>query len=481
MIIKNKNIKNDTRSLKDIFESIIKINFKKETGNFISINLFSHENLEFIILLTTSIISGGKKKKRKSKKRRKKKKTKKRKRKKGGNGKTRRRRRTPRNISQRSSSQLTTTRSNNSFDILEFIKKLLIGCFVTFIFYNAVNWFTPTYRPLLNQSTNIVPSSNWTTGAINPELFPVLNPNINITFEGLTQSQVKKLIVSKSGKITSLPLNLSGLGDTLYAEIDLVSKENSPTDIGLKEFNKLPFKERSSLHSATYSASGYTAIFKWNLNNEVFSLTKIEFNRNLDRRSIAFPEQYNELLVNIAKQHLDAMKQTNILEEDENSGSIQINFSDLPTNVLSQFFQSEEQQAFHRDGNAIVNPKLNLTTPLVGIRQTNYLRNQTKILRPDQFSYPLSITYTPETEYTANVRVHPIIGETKQIQDDSSQEFVTTPGTSYTSVLAQDKGTEHGAVYLPQGRPLKNPRRILFISVFSDKYYKLNELLENEQ
>ena len=126
---------------------------------------------------------------------------------------TRRRRRTPRNISQRSSSQLTTTRSNNSFDILEFIRKLLIGCFVTFIFYNAVNWFTPTYRPLLNQSTNIVPSSNWTTGAINPELFPVLNPNINITFEGLTQSQVKKLIVSKSGKITSLPLNLSGLGE----------------------------------------------------------------------------------------------------------------------------------------------------------------------------------------------------------------------------------------------------------------------------
>ncbi len=481
MIIKNKNIKNDTRNLKDIFESIIRINLKKETGNFISINLFSPENLEFIILLTTSIISGGKKKKRKSKKRRKKKKTKKRKRKKGGNGKTRRRRRIPRNISQRSSSQLTTTRSNNSFDILEFIRKLLIGCFVSFIFYNAVNWLTPTYRPLLNQSTNIVPSSNWTNGVINPELFPVLNPNINITFEGLTQSQVKKLIVSKSGKITSMPLNLSNLGDTLYAEINLVSKENSPTDVGLKEFNKLPFKERSSLHSATYSASGYTAIFKWNLNDEVYNIRKIEFNRNLDRRIIAFPEQYNELLVNIAKQHLDAMKQTNTLEEDENSGSIQINFVDLPTNVLTQFFQSGEQQAFHRDGNSIVNPKLNLTTPLVGIRQTNYLRNQTKILRPDQFSYPLSITYTSETEYTANVRVHPISGETKQINEDSSQTFVTTPGTSYTNILSQDKGTEHGAVFLPQGRPLKNPRRLLFISVLSDKYYELNELLENEQ
>ena len=100
MMIKNKNIENDTRNLKEIFESIIRINFKKETGNFISINLFSPENLEFIILMTTSIISGGKRKKRKSKKRRKKKKTKKRKRKKGGNGHTRRRR-TPRNISPR--------------------------------------------------------------------------------------------------------------------------------------------------------------------------------------------------------------------------------------------------------------------------------------------------------------------------------------------------------------------------------------------
>ena len=182
MIIKNKNIKNDTRNLKDIFESIIRINFKKETGNFISINLFSSEDLEFIILLTTSTLRGGKKKKRKSKKRRKKKKTKKRKRKKGGNGKTRRRRRKPRNISQRSSSQLTTTRSNNSSNISDFITKLLVRCFVAFIFYYAVNWFTPTYRPMLNQGTNIVPSSNWTSGVINPDLFPVLNPNINIPF-----------------------------------------------------------------------------------------------------------------------------------------------------------------------------------------------------------------------------------------------------------------------------------------------------------
>lgn len=483
MMIKNKNIENDTRNLKEIFESIIRINFKKESNNLVSINLFSPENLEFIFLLTTSILRGGKKKKRKSKKKLKKKKTKKRKRKKGGNGHTRRRR-TPRNISPRSSSKITTARSN---DIFGFVQKLLVKCFIGFIFYNLMNNFAPTYRPVLNTSTNIVPSLNWTTGIINPDLFPVLNPNINITFERLTQTQIKKLIISKNGNITNIPLRLVGLGETLYAEIDLVSKTNSPTDVALKEFNKLPFRERSSLHSPINSgANGYTSILKWNFDGNKYDIIQIPYNRDIDRtrRFIQFPEQnsYNRLLKKLAEEHLDVMKKTNILEEDETSGIIQINFNDIPTNVLSQIFQVEEEQYFHRDGTRLVNSKLNLTNDAgyldgFGIRQTNYLRNQTKFLRPDRFSYPLSITYTPETEYTANVRIHSVEGESKQIRD-KSQTIITEPGTSHTHVLAQHMGSEHGSVFLPQGRPLKNPRRFLFIGVFSDKYYSLNEVSE---
>ena len=462
---------------------ITRIHFKKEANNLISINFFDKNNLKFSILVTLSVLKGGKKKKRKSRKKRKKRKTKKQKKrkKKGGNGKTRRRGKTTRNISQHSSSQLTTTRSNNSFDILGFVQKIFFRCYAALIFYYVINTFAPTYRPIQNQGTNIVPAVNWSSGVINPDLFPVLNPNINITFERLTQNQIKRLIVSKSGNITSLPLNQTGLADTLYAEIDLVSKANSPTDIALKEFNKLPFKERSSIILPNNEPSGYMTILKWNLNDGEYSITKIQHSRNLDRRCLEFTEQYNELLENIAKQHLDVMKQTNILKEHENSGAIQIYFNDLPTFSENHLFINDEQQGFHRDATQIVNPKLNLTTKLEQIKKTNYLRNQTSILRPDITSFPLSITYTPETEYTANVRVHPISGETKQINEDSQQTFVTIPGTSYTQVLAQDKGTEHGAVFLPQGRSLKNPRRILFVAVYPDKYYKLNDIVEDKQ
>ena len=114
------------------------------------------------------------------------------------------------------------------------------------------------------------------------------------------------------------------------------------------------------------------------------------------------------------------MKQTNILEEDENSGIIRISFFDIVTNTHFNFFQGYEEQQFHRDGGEtepIAILKSNLTTLRERIEKTNYLRNQTRILRPDNYSYPLSITYTRETEYTANVRVHPISGETKQINE----------------------------------------------------------------